>query len=122
GCVFIIDGKIVPLSLGHLQFCKGESFEHFLSRKGLELHGEKSWRRAVAEASAILKTAFFADYVVLGGGNAKKIEELPDGCRRGTNQMAYIGGVRMWEPEVNTADALAGSDTEETAKPLRLAK
>ena len=40
---------------------------------------------------------FFADYVVLGGGNAKKIEELPEGCRRGGNHNAYFGGLRMWE-------------------------
>jgi polyphosphate glucokinase len=99
GSVFMMDGKIVPLALGHLRFYKGESFEHYLSRKGLELYGEKSWRHAVCEAASTLKAAFLADYVVLGGGNAKKLDELPDGCRRGANQMAYIGGVRMWEPE-----------------------
>jgi hypothetical protein len=101
GTVFIIDGKIVPLALGHLKFYKGETFEHFLGRKGMELHGEKSWRRSVHEAVPMLKAAFFADYVVLGGGNIKKLEELPEGCRRGSNLMAYVGGVRMWESEDN---------------------
>ena len=97
GTTFIIDGKIVPLALGHLKFSDGESFEHFLGRKGLELHGPKRWRRAVFEAAAILKTAFHADYVMLGGGNAKKLEELPEGCRSGGNHNAYFGGLRMWE-------------------------
>jgi predicted NBD/HSP70 family sugar kinase len=98
GTVFIIEGKIVPLALGHLRFHRGESFEHYLSRKGLERYGLKGWRHAVAEAATILKSAFLADYVVLGGGNAKKVDELPEGCRRGANEMAYVGGVRMWEP------------------------
>ncbi len=97
GTTFIIDGKIVPLALGHLPLCAGETFDQRLSRKGLELHGEKRWRRAVFEAAEMLKTAFLADYVVLGGGNAKKLEELPEGCRRGGNHNAYFGGLRMWE-------------------------
>jgi len=97
GTTFIIEGTIVPLALGHLKFCQGESFDHYLSRKGLELHGPKRWRRAVCEATAVLKTAFLADYVVLGGGNAKKLEELPEGCRRGGNHNAYFGGLRMWD-------------------------
>jgi predicted NBD/HSP70 family sugar kinase len=98
GTVFMIEGKIVPLALGHLRFHRGESFEHYLSRKGLERYGVKGWRHAVSEAATILKAAFLADYVVLGGGNAKKLKDLPDGCRRGANEMAYLGGVRMWEP------------------------
>lgn len=97
GSSFISDGIIIPLAIGHLKFYKGEDFNHYLSRKGLELHGPKAWRRAVADASAVLKEAFFADYVVLGGGNAKKVEELPKDCRRGSNQNAYFGGLRMWE-------------------------
>ena len=104
GTTFIIDGKIVPLALGHLKFSDGESFEHFLSRKGLELRGAKRWRRAVLEAAETLKTAFLADYVVLGGGNAKKLEDLPEGLRRGGNHNAYFGGLRMWE-DGQAADA-----------------
>ena len=97
GTTYIIEGRIVPLALGHLKFSHGESFEYYLSRKGLELHGTKRWRRAVGEAAQILKAAFLADYVVIGGGNAKKLEELPEGCRRGSNHNAYFGGLRMWE-------------------------
>ena len=58
--------------------------------------GKKRWRQAVSEAAQILKTAFFADYVVLGGGNADEIKDLPEGCRRGGNHNAYFGGLRMW--------------------------
>jgi predicted NBD/HSP70 family sugar kinase len=99
GTVYMIDGKIVPLALGHLQLYKGETFEQNLSRGGLERNGIKKWQRAVADAVPMLKAAFLADYVVLGGGQAKKVESLPEGSRRGSNEMAYIGGVRMWEED-----------------------
>jgi predicted NBD/HSP70 family sugar kinase len=97
GTVFISDGFIVPLALGHLKLWENETFDHYLSRAGLNRHGKKRWRQAVAEAATLLKPAFFADYVVLGGGNADEIKELPEGCRRGGNHNAYFGGLRMWE-------------------------
>lgn len=108
GTTFINEKQIVPLALGHLKFVRGETFEHYLSRKGLEMHGPKRWRRAVYEAADELKRAFLADYVVLGGGNAKKLKELPEGCRLGSNFNAYIGGVRMWDDaEVKSHPELA---------------
>jgi hypothetical protein len=110
GTAFIADGKIIPLALGHLKFCRGESFEHYLSRKGRKLHGDKRWRSAVGEAALILKSAFLADYVVLGGGNAKKLDELPEGCRRGGNHNAYFGGLRMWEDTLPAAAPAAVAD------------
>ena len=51
----------------------------------------------MAKAAETLKWAFFADYVVIGGGNAEELKELPEGCRRGGNHNAYFGGLRMWE-------------------------
>jgi polyphosphate glucokinase len=105
GSVFMIDGKIVPLALGHLKLYKDETLEHHLSREGYEAEGKKSWQRAVDDAVKMLKAAFLADYVVLGGGQAKKLETLPEGCRRGANEMAYVGGVRMWEEEAHEHSA-----------------
>ena len=36
------------------------------------------------------------DDVVLGGGNVKKLKELPPGCRAGDNANAFVGGFRLW--------------------------
>ena len=41
-----------------------------------------------------LISALRLDDVVLGGGNAMKLQELPPGCRVGTNANAFIGGFR----------------------------
>jgi len=43
-----------------------------------------------------------ADYVMLGGGNAKILSQLPPGTELGHNRNAYLGGVRMWEPDPRT--------------------
>ncbi len=44
----------------------------------------------------ILAAALEPEYVVLGGGNAKRIGELPANCRLGANQDAFLGGFRLW--------------------------
>jgi len=97
GTVFITDGTIVPLALGHLTFREGKDFDHFLGRKGLKLYSKKAWRQRVFQAGETLKAAFHADYVVFGGGNAKTLGTLPEGFLMGGNHNAYFGGLRMWE-------------------------
>jgi hypothetical protein len=97
GSALIADGVVLPLAIGHLKLWENESFDHYLSRDGLRRHGKKRWRQAVCEAASMLQGVFLADYVVLGGGNAEEIKELPEGCRRGGNHNAYFGGLRMWE-------------------------
>jgi predicted NBD/HSP70 family sugar kinase len=96
GCAFIIEGTIVPLALGHLPLHGKDTVEECLNRAALEDNLER-WKRRVAEAAIAFKAAFEAEYVVIGGGNAKKLEEMPEGCRRGGNHNAYFGGLRMWE-------------------------
>ncbi|MCE9553303.1 MAG: ROK family protein [Planctomycetes bacterium] len=97
GTTFIMDGTIVPLALGHLKLWENETFDYYLSREGLKRHGKKRWRQAVSDAAKMIKSAFFADYIVIGGGNADEVKELPPDCRRGGNHNAYFGGLRMWE-------------------------
>ena len=96
GTTFIFDGTIVPLALGHIKLRDDKALERLLNDKALEA-GAKEWRQSVSEAAAMLQRAFLADYVVIGGGNAKKLKEMPEGCRRGGNHNAYFGGLRMWE-------------------------
>ena len=71
--------------------------------RGLERLGKKKWRRAVADVVTRLKAAMVADYVVLGGGNAKRTGDLPLDTRRGDNRNAFLGGFRLWEEEVSIA-------------------
>jgi hypothetical protein len=80
-----------------LIYKKGKTYEDYLGLRGLEKFGKKKWRSQVAKITERLQAALGADYVVLGGGNAKKLKELPKNARLGTNENAFLGGFRMWE-------------------------
>ena len=97
GSAMIVDGLLEPMEVAHLPYKKGYTFEDYLGVRGLQRLGKKKWRRNVADVVEQLKTALGADYVVLGGGNAKLLKELPPGARLGDNSTAFIGGFRLWE-------------------------
>jgi polyphosphate glucokinase len=65
--------------------------------RGLEKYGKKKWRLNIDDVVARLIAAVQPDDVVLGGGNVKKLKELPKGCRKGDNANAFVGGFRLWE-------------------------
>jgi len=45
----------------------------------------------------LFRAALLCDGIVLGGGNARKLINLPDAATRGANENAIQGGVRLWE-------------------------
>jgi polyphosphate glucokinase len=97
GSAMIVDGILEPMELAHLLYKHDKTYEDYLGLRGLEELGKKKWRQQVAKITAKLKAALEADYVVLGGGNAKKLKELPTGARLGNNEHAFLGGFRLWE-------------------------
>jgi polyphosphate glucokinase len=97
GSAMISNGVLEPMELAHLIYKKGKTYEDYLGLRGLKRLGKKKWRRHVADVVGKLKTAVEADYVVLGGGNAKKLKELPANCRLGSNEQAFQGGLRLWQ-------------------------
>jgi hypothetical protein len=100
GSAMIVDGILEPMEIAHLPYKKGRTFEDYLGLRGLKRVGKKKWRRYVGRVAEQLKNALEADYVVLGGGNAKLLKKLPEGCRLGDNSTAFKGGLRLWdEPE-----------------------
>src|SRR6266576_3259450 len=74
----------------------------WVSRSVLERLGQKEWQREVEFAVAQLKKSLIADYLVLGGGNTKRLDSLPEGVERGHNRNAFLGGTRLWQTETNT--------------------
>ncbi|MGO9803543.1 MAG: ROK family protein [Steroidobacteraceae bacterium] len=98
GATLIIDGVVEPTEIGHMPYRHGRTYEDYLGERGRRRLGTRRWRKAVAAVVRQLTAALEADYVVLGGGNAARIHELPRGVRRGTNRNAFIGGVRLWRP------------------------
>lgn len=114
GSTFIADNVIVPMELGRLLYGDKQRLGELLGKEGLAKLGKDAWRAVVHDASVALMEAFVADYVVLGGGNAKVVKELPPGARRGHNLTAFRGGLRLWELEhVPTLSADGAPVTQE---------
>jgi hypothetical protein len=91
GSALITHGMLQPLELAHLPYNKGRTYEDYL--------GKKKWSEKAFEIVPALCAAFQVDYVVLGGGNAKLLDNLPKNTRRGGNGLAFDGGFRLWDPE-----------------------
>jgi polyphosphate glucokinase len=103
GSAMIIEHTIAPLELAHLPYRKGRSFEDYVGVRGLERLGKRKWRHFVEDVTARLRAAMVADYVVLGGGNVRKLKTMPANCRMGDNSKAFVGGFRLWqEPYVRS--------------------
>ncbi len=96
GSAMIADGVVEPMELAHLPFKKA-TYEDYAGLRGLKRLGAKKWRRNVEDVVATLTAALEPDEVVIGGGNVKKLKELPPKCREGDNANAFKGGFRLWE-------------------------
>jgi hypothetical protein len=101
GSALLWDRTVLCLELGDLAYIDG-TLEDWLSNDGMDALGEEAWQEEALRVIPALKQSFIADYVVLGGGNAKCIEKLPRGVELGHNRNAYTGGVRLWQNEPRT--------------------
>jgi polyphosphate glucokinase len=96
GSAMIVDGIVEPMELAHMHHKKGRTYEDDVGDRGRRRLGAKKWRRVVRKVVETLRTVLEADYVVLGGGNARKLKKMPKGARLGNNDFAFLGGFRMW--------------------------
>jgi polyphosphate glucokinase len=98
GSALITNGVVDPLELAHLPYRK-KTFEDYVSQRALQRDGKKKWRKAVFDVVERLSAAIEADYVMIGGGGADELDELPPNSRRGENERAFAGGFRLWDPD-----------------------
>ena len=96
GSAMIVDGLLEPMELGHLPYKKA-TYEDYVGERGLERLGKKRWREEVAAVVGAFAAALEPDDVVLGGGNAKLLKDLPPTARLGDNENAFLGGFRLWQ-------------------------
>jgi predicted NBD/HSP70 family sugar kinase len=96
GSTLILDNVIVPLELGELTYGNKKKLGDILGKKALEKNGLSKWKRAVRQIIPELTAAFRTDYLVLGGGSAKLLPKMPPGAKRGSNDLAFVGGERLW--------------------------
>ena len=103
GSALVWESTLMPLELGDLPYPDGHIIENYLGIPGVELLGQKKWKREVAYAVTQLKKSFIADYVVLGGGLVHRFRQLPQGIERGQNENTFLGGKRLWETKRNSS-------------------
>jgi polyphosphate glucokinase len=96
GSALVQEGHVVPMELAHLSYKSG-TYEDYVGLRGLRRLGKEKWQRHIAYCVARLIDAIHPDDVVLGGGNAKRLKEMPPGCRIGDNAHAFLGGFRLWD-------------------------
>ena len=97
GSAMVVDQLVIPLELAHLPYRKKKTYEDYVGQRGMEWLGKDKWQKTVVDVVTLLKAAMVADYVVLGGGNSKKLEPWPEIARRGSNANAFLGGFRLWD-------------------------
>jgi polyphosphate glucokinase len=120
GSTLIAHGAIVPMEIAHLPYRKA-TFEDYVGESALEREGKGKWRRSVADVVMRLTAAFEPDDVVLGGGNARLLKELPPRCRLGANANAFIGGFRLWDAPLTIPPSPA-SQRSGTGAPRKTAR
>ena len=105
GSALVSEHVLIPLELGSLPHTRGGTVADHLGRAARKAHGHDAWQADVLEILPPLRKAFTADYVVLGGGNGRKVDPLPACTYRGERNDAFTGGVRLWEEYVEPHDA-----------------
>lgn len=96
GSALILDDIIVPLELGELLDRKGRKLTHVLGKQARQERGVPRWRGSLYQIIPRLVAAFRTDYLVIGGGGVAFLPKLPPGARRGSNDLAFVGGARLW--------------------------
>jgi polyphosphate glucokinase len=97
GATLIIEGYVEPMEIGHMLYKNGRTFEDYVGERGRVRMGTKKWRRVVREVVDQLRDALEVDYVIVGGGNARRLKHLAHNERLGDNNNAFVGGLRLWK-------------------------
>jgi len=104
GSSLVVEGIVVPMEWGHVSYRNG-TIEDYLGARALKRLGKKKWSRHFKSIITFINQVFQADNIVIGGGNAKKLKNLPQVCRIGSNADAFVGGFRLWNESADSQGA-----------------
>src|SRR5215831_17419519 len=78
GSCLIVEGYVEPMEIGHMPYKHGRTYEDYVGERGRLRMGTKKWRKVVRAVVDQLCKALEVDYVVVGGGNARRLKDLGD--------------------------------------------
>lgn len=93
------DGKLaLHLELAHHPIRDGETYNSYLGDAARRRISKDKWNRRVARAVAILDVLIVPDAILIGGGNASKVDvDLGPKVRLIDNSQGLLGGIRLWD-------------------------
>ena len=97
GSAMVADDVVQPMELAHLQWKRGRTYEEYLGAAALKRDGKKAWQKHVFQAIDQMQDILESEYVVLGGGNAKLVKDLPKHILMGSNDNAFKGAFMLWQ-------------------------
>jgi len=101
GAALVIDGVADSREVAHVPYKKG-TLEDYVGVRAMKRQGTKKWRKEVDKIVTEFVRRIDVDDVVLGGGQVKKLKNLPENCRAGSNANAFIGGFKLWDESGGT--------------------
>jgi polyphosphate glucokinase len=102
GSALVVPGVILPLELCELRHRFSTSWEEALCKAQFKRVGRSKWQKRLEQIIRVARAAFLPDEIVIGGGNAKFVDPVPEGCRLGDNSLVLLGGERLWERNPGT--------------------
>jgi len=101
GTALFRDGELMPhLELAQHPIHGGNTYNGYIGNDALRTKGVKKWSHRVHKAIHILYSLLHYDTLYIGGGNAAKVLDPPEGVRIESNQAGITGGIRLWEDDL----------------------
>lgn len=107
GSAVFRDGRLaLHLELAHHPAIKRGSYNDYVGDRARKKLGEKHWNRRVRKALVALDALVVPDLILVGGGNAKRVDvsklrgrspRWPRKVRPVGNQGGLQGGIRLWD-------------------------
>jgi polyphosphate glucokinase len=97
GTAVFREGELMPhLELAQHPIGRWGTYNDYVGDKALKKKGKRKWNRRVEKTMAILHSLLHFDVLYIGGGNARKIEIVPDNVIIVPNEAGITGGVKLW--------------------------
>jgi len=85
-------------------------YDEYIGDAALKKLGRKAWNKRVSWALRCVRDLTGYDQLHIGGGNARHLKlELASNIRIVPNEAGIIGGVRLWDPQLDAAFAMGSS-------------
>jgi polyphosphate glucokinase len=107
GFALFDDGRLTPhLELSHHPIDDGDDYDQYIGEAALRRIGRKRWNKRLCQALKCIRDLSGYDVLYIGGGNARHIRlELEKNVRIVPNEAGIIGGVRLWDKQLDPAFA-----------------